>query len=413
VGASRALADHLVRHPGDWRELRGADAARPPDAEELRAGLLAVVGADPYSPAPVADVSRRDAAEAAHALRLAYRRRVLRLAGRDLTGVQDLKEVAAELADLAAAVLEGALALARARFPEEAERCRLAVIGLGKCGGRELNYVSDVDVVFVAEPTEACPDEAAALAAATRLASALLEVPTATDAEGTLWEVDTALRPDGRNGPLVRSLGGHVSYYERWAKTWEFQALVKARPIAGDAELGAAYMKAISPLVWQAAGRPNFVEDVQAMRRRVEAHLPRAQADREVKLGRAGSAISSLRCSCCNWCTGGGTSRCVRGTRWRRWRRCPRAGMWAARMRRRWRMRTAFCGGWSICSSCTGCAAPICCRTRSPTRASGRCVGWAALWGSPRIRWGAWWTRGGGGPRRCAGCTRSCSTGRC
>lgn len=288
VGASRALADHLVRHPGDWRELRGADAARPPDAEELRAGLLAVVGADPYSPAPVADVSRRDAAEAAHALRLAYRRRVLRLAGRDLTGVQDLKEVAAELADLAAAVLEGALALARARFPEEAERCRLAVIGLGKCGGRELNYVSDVDVVFVAEPTEACPDEAAALAAATRLASALLEVPTATDAEGTLWEVDTALRPDGRNGPLVRSLGGHVSYYERWAKTWEFQALVKARPIAGDAELGAAYMKAISPLVWQAAGRPNFVEDVQAMRRRVEAHLPRAQADREVKLGRGG-----------------------------------------------------------------------------------------------------------------------------
>ena len=117
---------------------------------------------------------------------------------------------------------------------------------MGKCGGRELNYVSDVDVVFVAEPTEACPDEAAALAAATRLASALLEVPTATDAEGTLWEVDTALRPDGRNGPLVRSLGGHVSYYERWAKTWEFQALVKARPIAGDAELGAAYMKAIA-----------------------------------------------------------------------------------------------------------------------------------------------------------------------
>lgn len=112
VGASRALTDHLVRHPDDWRELRGADAARPPETEELRAGLLAVVGADPYSPTPVADLSMRDAAAATHALRLAYRRRVLRLAGRDLTGVQDLKEVAAELADLAAAVLEGALALA-------------------------------------------------------------------------------------------------------------------------------------------------------------------------------------------------------------------------------------------------------------------------------------------------------------
>ncbi|HLU96607.1 MAG TPA: bifunctional [glutamine synthetase] adenylyltransferase/[glutamine synthetase]-adenylyl-L-tyrosine phosphorylase, partial [Thermobifida alba] len=288
LGASSALADHLVRHPGDWRELRGADAARLPDAEELRAGLLHVVGADPHSPAPAADLSAFDPAEAAHALRLAYRRRVLRLAGRDLTGVQDLREVAAELADLAAAVLEGSLAIARARFPEEAARCRLAVIGMGKCGGRELNYVSDVDVVFVAEPTADAPDEAAALAAATRLAAAMMEVPSDTDAEGTLWEVDAALRPDGRHGPLVRPLAGHVAYYERWAKTWEFQALLKARPIAGDAELGAAYVEAIGPLVWQAAGRPDFVEDVQAMRRRVEAHIPRAEADRQLKLGRGG-----------------------------------------------------------------------------------------------------------------------------
>ncbi|UOE20103.1 bifunctional [glutamine synthetase] adenylyltransferase/[glutamine synthetase]-adenylyl-L-tyrosine phosphorylase [Thermobifida halotolerans] len=288
LGASRALADHLVRHPGDWRELRGADAARLPDAEELRAGLLHVVGADPNSPAPTADLSAFDVAEVTHALRLAYRRRVLRLAGRDLTGVQDLKEVATELADLAAAVLEGSLAVARARFPKDAARCRLAVIGMGKCGGRELNYVSDVDVVFVAEPADGFSDEHAALEAATRLAAAMMEIPRQTDAEGTLWEVDAALRPDGRNGPLVRPLAGHVAYYERWAKTWEFQALLKARPIAGDAELGAAYARAISPMVWQAAGRPNFVEDVQAMRRRVESHIPHTEVDRQLKLGRGG-----------------------------------------------------------------------------------------------------------------------------
>ncbi len=287
LGASRALADHLVRHPGDWRELRGADAARVPDAEELRTGLLHVIGADPYSPAPVADLTQADAAEVTHALRLAYRRRVLRLAGRDLTGLQDLKEVAAELAELAAAVLEGSLAVARARLPEDAARCRLAVIGMGKCGGRELNYVSDVDVVFVAAPAEGC-DETAAMESATRLAAAMMEIPRQTDAEGTLWEVDAALRPDGRNGPLVRPLAGHVAYYERWAKTWEFQALLKARPIAGDAELGAAYVKAISPMVWHAASRPDFVEEVQAMRRRVESHIPRAEADRELKLGRGG-----------------------------------------------------------------------------------------------------------------------------
>ncbi|TDQ52466.1 bifunctional [glutamine synthetase] adenylyltransferase/[glutamine synthetase]-adenylyl-L-tyrosine phosphorylase [Actinorugispora endophytica] len=288
LGASVALADHLVRHPGDWRELRGADAARAPGPEELRTGLLHVVGADPHSPAPAADLSGADASEVSHALRLAYRRRVLRLAGRDLTGLQDLTEVAAELADLASAVLEGSLAVARARFPDDAALCRIAVIGMGKCGGRELNYVSDVDVVFVAEPADGCEDEQAALRSGARLAAAMMRVPGETDAEGTLWEVDAALRPEGKNGPLVRPISGHLAYYERWAKTWEFQALLKARPIAGDPELGEAYLKAISPLVWQAAGRRNFVEDVQAMRRRVEAHIPHTEADRQLKLGRGG-----------------------------------------------------------------------------------------------------------------------------
>ncbi|GLU46122.1 bifunctional [glutamine synthetase] adenylyltransferase/[glutamine synthetase]-adenylyl-L-tyrosine phosphorylase [Nocardiopsis ansamitocini] len=288
LGASTALTDHLARHPGDWRELLGADAARLPGTEELRTGLLHTVGADPNSPAPTADLSDGEPADVAHALRLAYRRRVLRLAGRDLTGLQSLDEVAAELADLASATLEGALAIARAQFPDDAARCRIAVIGMGKCGGRELNYVSDVDVVFVAEPLDDTVDTEAALRSGSRLAAAMMRIPGETDAEGTLWEVDPALRPEGKNGPLVRPLSGHLAYYERWAKTWEFQALLKARPIAGDPELGAAYVQAISPLVWQAAGRKNFVEDVQAMRRRVEAHIPRAEADRQLKLGPGG-----------------------------------------------------------------------------------------------------------------------------
>ncbi|MGI5118193.1 bifunctional [glutamine synthetase] adenylyltransferase/[glutamine synthetase]-adenylyl-L-tyrosine phosphorylase [Marinactinospora thermotolerans] len=288
LGASAALTDHLVRHPWDWLELRGADAARVPDPEELRAGLLHTVGADPNSPAPIADpaVAGPDGLE--HTLRVAYRRRVLRLAGRDLTGAQSIDEVAAELADLAAAMLDASLAVARAAAPEDAALCRLAVIGMGKCGGHELNYVSDVDVVFVAEPAEGVADEQAALRAAARLAAAMMRVPGETDAEGTLWEVDAALRPEGRNGPLVRTLAGHLAYYERWAKTWEFQALLKARPIAGDTALGSAYLEAISPLVWRAAGRPNFVDDVQAMRRRVEAHIPPHEAERQIKLGPGG-----------------------------------------------------------------------------------------------------------------------------
>ncbi|WP_049578805.1 bifunctional [glutamine synthetase] adenylyltransferase/[glutamine synthetase]-adenylyl-L-tyrosine phosphorylase [Nocardiopsis sp. SBT366] len=298
LGVSPALTDHLVRHPGDWRELRGADAARTPDREELRRGLMHTVGARPDDASPVADLSLglggddEPSAVLRHTLRVAYRRRVLRLAGRDLTGVNTVDEVAAELADLAAATLDAALAVARAESPEDAALCRLSVIGMGKCGGRELNYVSDVDVVFVAEPAldeDGVPaDEQEAQRAATRLATAMMRVPSETDAEGTLWEVDPALRPEGRNGPLVRPLAGHLAYYDRWAKTWEFQALLKARPIAGDEGLGRQYAEAIAPLVWEASGRKDFVEDVQAMRRRVVAHIPAGQAEHELKLGPGG-----------------------------------------------------------------------------------------------------------------------------
>ncbi|GAA1747989.1 bifunctional [glutamine synthetase] adenylyltransferase/[glutamine synthetase]-adenylyl-L-tyrosine phosphorylase [Streptomonospora arabica] len=288
LGASTALTDHLVRHPGDWRELRGADAARAPGPDALRAGMLHIVGADPNAAAPVAAEKVDDPAGPAHALRVAYHRRVLRLAGRDLTGAADLETVGAELADLAAAVLDAALAIARADDPEQAALCRMAVIGMGKCGGRELNYVSDVDVVFVAEPADGAEDDQAAMRAAARLAAETMRIPSETGPEGTLWQVDAALRPEGKNGPLVRALSGHVSYYRRWAKTWEFQALLKARPIAGDAALGAAYAEAIEPMVWQAAGRDNFVDDVQSMRRRVVAHIPPAESEREIKLSRGG-----------------------------------------------------------------------------------------------------------------------------
>ncbi|GAB3492058.1 bifunctional [glutamine synthetase] adenylyltransferase/[glutamine synthetase]-adenylyl-L-tyrosine phosphorylase [Nocardiopsis coralliicola] len=289
LGASIALTDHLVRHPEDWRELRGPDAARTPSAAELRAGLLHTVGADPNSAAPAADPDLH-ADGPAPALRAAYHRRVLRLAGRDLTGSAGVGEVGAELADLAAAVLEGSLAIARAEAPEAAAACRIAVIAMGKCGGRELNYVSDVDVVFVAEPSAAAAEDPGAdpMLAATQIASRMMAIPAETDGEGSLWQVDAALRPEGRNGPLVRPLAGHTAYYERWASTWEFQALLKARPVAGDAELGAAYADAIAPMVWSAAGRPNFVDDVQAMRRRVVAHIPVAEAGREMKLGPGG-----------------------------------------------------------------------------------------------------------------------------
>ncbi|QFG27521.1 bifunctional [glutamine synthetase] adenylyltransferase/[glutamine synthetase]-adenylyl-L-tyrosine phosphorylase [Actinomadura sp. WMMB 499] len=289
LGVSVALGDHLVRHPGHWHVLRDHRAGHG----DVRAELLAAVGAAPADAGPgtgqgTEPVAASAGPDALGALRVAYRRRLLDLAGRDLVGAADVARVAAELADLAAAALEAGLAIARAEVPEHAS-CRLAVIGMGKCGGRELNYVSDVDVVFVAEARDGASEDAA-LRAATRLAAATMRACSATTEEGSLWEVDAALRPEGKAGPLVRTLASHRAYYERWAKTWEFQALLKARPVAGDAGLGARYIEAVAPLVWAAAEGEGFVEDVQDMRRRVEADLNRrsAEAERQLKLGPGG-----------------------------------------------------------------------------------------------------------------------------
>ncbi len=280
LGASPALAEHLMRHPDDWRAA--ADARlRPPS--ELRSLMLVAVRADegdrPRAALPVP--------AAMDALRVAYRRALIDIAARDLTGVARVDDVAAELADLAAATLEAALAVARAELSPGAPECRLAVIAMGKCGGRELNYVSDVDVVFVAEAV-GDTDETAALRTASLLATAMMRVCSASTGEGTIWPVDAALRPEGKAGPLVRTLASHVAYYERWAKTWEFQALLKARPVAGDIELGWRYVESLSPLVWDAAGRDDFVVDVQQMRRRVESTVPADARSRQLKLGPGG-----------------------------------------------------------------------------------------------------------------------------
>jgi len=296
LGASTALADHLARHPGEWRVLTGPDAENGTGPGALRAELLTSVNADPADPEPVSTPApapgpaRLPGQDPATGLRIAYRRCLLRLAARDLTGAVSLDQAAAELADLAAAALEAALAIARADLPPGAAKARLAVIAMGKCGGRELNYASDVDVIFVAEPAEAGagPADADALRTATRLAAGLIRVCSQSTPEGPLFPVDPNLRPEGRDGPLVRTLASHRAYYERWAKTWEFQALLKARPVAGDAALGRAYMDVIAPMVWQAAQRENFVPDVQAMRRRVLAALPAAEAGRQLKLGPGG-----------------------------------------------------------------------------------------------------------------------------
>ncbi|MFD7657316.1 bifunctional [glutamine synthetase] adenylyltransferase/[glutamine synthetase]-adenylyl-L-tyrosine phosphorylase [Actinosynnema sp. NPDC059797] len=264
LGSSTALADFLVANPHRWADL--AD----PEPVDVAAFAPALVGA----------VEGLTGGEAVRALRSAYRALLCRVAAEDLAHVVEPEQpyvnyddVAGLLSDLAVAALRAALDVAGRQVPRS-EECSLAVIAMGKCGARELNYVSDVDVVFVGEGD---------LAVATRLASTMMQV-----AGQACFEVDAALRPEGKAGALVRTLDGHTTYYQRWARTWEFQALLKARPVAGDEELGRRYLEVVRPLVWTAAEREDFVPDVQAMRRRVEDHVPAGLTDRELKLGRGG-----------------------------------------------------------------------------------------------------------------------------
>jgi len=268
LGSSLALGDHLVAHPGSWHLLAGK--VQLPSGDDLRAQFQEVAE------------KATGATDALQPLQTLYRDRLLVLAGLDLASIVEnepvlpFTTVGEHLSDLADAALGAALTVAHKTVGDDGSS-RLAVIAMGKCGARELNYVSDVDVIFVAE------DSKNNLATATRVAGEMMRF--AADA---FFEVDAALRPEGKQGQLVRTLESHVAYYQRWAKTWEFQALMKARPAAGDAELGKQYIDALMPMVWTACEREDFVSEVQAMRRRVVENVPAGVRTREIKLGKGG-----------------------------------------------------------------------------------------------------------------------------
>ena len=290
LGASRGLGEFLLRHPNSLASL-ATPLNRIPGSDDYVTSMLASVHAVDGRAGLVGDPGRR-------ALRIRYREHVTELAAWDLTQHEPLTafdHVSAALADLAGATLEAALALARAQSkwpPADVDRVCFSIIGMGKTGARELNYVSDVDVIFVAEAAAEPEGGAIELDRASEIGTALaietMRVIHDYDSEPALWEVDANLRPEGKSGALVRTLASHIAYYGRWAKSWEFQALLKARPIAGDVDLGRRYVEAIAPMVWSSASRENFVESVQRMRERVTEHIPSDEVERQVKLGPGG-----------------------------------------------------------------------------------------------------------------------------
>src|SRR5207249_4780896 len=158
-------------------------------------------------------------------------------------------------------------------------------IAMGKLGGRELNYSSDVDLLFLYDsPT---PDDPAHLRYATKLAEALFAALSATTAEGTLFRVDMRLRPEGRFGALVRSLASYREYYDRWMEPWERQALIKARPVAGDPELGRRFAALAEERAYPSLHAATLFEDVRDMRAAIERRVERRyQSETNVKEGR-------------------------------------------------------------------------------------------------------------------------------
>ena len=321
LGTSAALGDHLVRHPQDWVVLRAADPDSAGDATaafaplgEVRADLLRAVGADPSSsaqqpstpaPRPMPCCARPTAAGCS------------RSPLPTSPTAQQFVDVSAALSDLADATLEAALAIARAEHPDDVARLpprRPRARQVRR--SRAQLHLRRRRALRRRAARRRRRDRGAAVGDP-RWRRRSCGPASAATTEGTIWEVDPNLRPEGKNGALVRTLASYEGYYERWASTWEFQALLKARPAAGDADARRTRSSScVTPLVWTAADRAELRRGRAgacgvASRRTCRPRTPTASSSS----AGAGCATSSSRCSCCSSCTAAATSCCTAAPR--------------------------------------------------------------------------------------------------
>ena len=210
---------------------------------------------------------------------------LVKIAGDDLAGRKGVREATARFSsaidEIVGEALEAATEHVKERHPT-VDELGFAVIAMGKWGARELNYYSDVDLVFVHAPVEGKVSESrsAALAIASRLVSSL----SAPTFDGPALQIDADLRPEGSMGPLTRSLDGYRSYYARWGEAWELQALLKARPAAGDVDLGRQFREMADQIIWEQG------LDVDALRsiRLLKAQAEDAASRTDLKRSRGG-----------------------------------------------------------------------------------------------------------------------------
>jgi glutamate-ammonia-ligase adenylyltransferase len=248
---------------------------------------------DAVARALVASAGRHgDPLRAIAAARTLRRRELARVASADLLGMLDVEEVCSALSSVWVAVLQCALdAVIRDNTGSDPAPGVIAVIGMGRLGGQELGYGSDADVMFVCEPAPGV-DETRAIKWSVTVAEQLRALVGAPSDDPPL-EIDAGLRPEGRSGPLVRTLASYTAYYAQWAQPWEIQALLRARPVAGDPGLGGRFMVMADRVRYPEGGvSPATVLEIRRIKARVDAErLPRgADPNTHTKLGRGGLA---------------------------------------------------------------------------------------------------------------------------
>ena len=288
-GTSQFLADTLRRYPQLFPWLLEPRTMRQWLGDELEAGLAA----------SLAPFTKREARW--NALRRFKYRQLLRIGTRDILGDADLTVTTEELSRLADVCLAAACRWADAGLeplygvPQapDGRRAGLAVIGMGKLGGDELNYSSDIDLIFVyGDDGETSGGSAGSIPNGRYFAEAAKAVVAALESmteEGYAFRVDLRLRPEGRSGALILSLDGYRAYFAERAELWERQALIKARVCAGDPAVAERFFALVRPFVFRPGLDADIVGEVRRMKREIDrAQRAKGGERRNVKLGRGG-----------------------------------------------------------------------------------------------------------------------------
>ena len=233
------------------------------------------------------------------ALRRFRQRESLRIGYNDIVRGFPLELITQDLSDLADACVEVAARLARSRaqarfgvpLTSSGSTARFVVLGLGKLGGQELNYSSDIDLIFLYDEDGQTngPKVLSNAELFAKIGSEIVRLLSDHTATGMIYRVDMRLRPDGEQGALVRSLDATLGYYETRGRTWERQALIKCRPVAGDLELGQTFREAITPFVYRRYLGAAEIAEIKALKRRIEQRTVTAgTSEIEVKTGHGG-----------------------------------------------------------------------------------------------------------------------------